>query len=116
MTFRHLVDVPLTDIERSALVEARDMLIRDFPVDKVVLFGSKARGDSDAESDVDLLVLTRVPPTRQLKHRMVAALYEILLRTDVMLSPLVASSQDWEKGLLRLLPIHTEVEDQGVAL
>jgi len=34
------------------------MLKEKFPVKEVILFGSKARGDSDEESDIDLLLVT----------------------------------------------------------
>jgi hypothetical protein len=51
----------LADTDRSALA-ATVAAIRDrWPVERVILFGSKARGDDDSESDIDLLVITSVP-------------------------------------------------------
>lgn len=49
----------LTRKERIALQAFRDYLLEKYPdqVERIVLFGSKARGDSTSESDVDVLVV-----------------------------------------------------------
>jgi predicted nucleotidyltransferase len=53
-----LVELPVADGEKAAMEEAKRLLTEKFPVDRVILFGSKARGDDDEESDINLLVLT----------------------------------------------------------
>ncbi len=49
----------LTSKERIALKAFRDFMLEKYPdqVERMVLFGSKARGDSTSESDVDVLVV-----------------------------------------------------------
>ncbi len=44
--------------ERRALMALLAVFRKNFPdnIDHVILFGSKARGDSDGESDIDLLI------------------------------------------------------------
>jgi len=54
-------DLPLGDNEKKAIQEATRILKEKFPVSDVILFGSKARGDSDEESDIDLMLLTTRP-------------------------------------------------------
>jgi len=49
---RTLDDLALKDNEREAIREATRMLKEKFPVKEVILFGSKARGDDDPESDI----------------------------------------------------------------
>lgn len=46
----------LRDARRERLRAVVDALVREFHVTRVVLFGSLARGDARASSDVDLLV------------------------------------------------------------
>ncbi|HEX2867350.1 MAG TPA: nucleotidyltransferase domain-containing protein [Ignavibacteriales bacterium] len=36
----------------------KSRLLENFQLDKIILFGSQARGDADDKSDIDLLVLT----------------------------------------------------------
>ena len=51
-------NLSLRDNEKKAIQEATRMLKEKFPVKEVILFGSKARGDDDEDSDIDLLLLT----------------------------------------------------------
>ena len=51
-------NLSLRDNEKKAIQEATGMLKEKFPVKEVILFGSKARGDDDEDSDIDLLLLT----------------------------------------------------------
>src|SRR5713226_3178953 len=53
-----LTDVSLKPKDRRA-IEAAARLLRDrFPVERIVLYGSKATGADVEESDIDLLLLT----------------------------------------------------------
>ncbi|MCX7838560.1 MAG: nucleotidyltransferase domain-containing protein, partial [Anaerolineae bacterium] len=51
----------LTRQERRALKAYQDYLLNKFPdhIERIVLFGSKARGDSTPASDLDVLVIVR---------------------------------------------------------
>ena len=56
---RNLDDLTLKRNERAAIQEATRILKERFPVRDVILFGSKVRGDSDTDSDIDLLVVAK---------------------------------------------------------
>ena len=55
MIMKTINDLRLEHREKCAISEASKVLKEKFLVEKVVLFGSKARGDDDMESDIDLL-------------------------------------------------------------
>jgi predicted nucleotidyltransferase len=116
METRRLQQAAVSERERDALKAAATMLKRRFPVAEVVLFGSRARGEGDPESDLDLLVLT----TRSLDWReraaIVDALFDIELSHDVVLSPLVVPQAEWRRGAYAGLPIHDEIGRDGVAV
>jgi uncharacterized protein (UPF0332 family)/predicted nucleotidyltransferase len=111
---RTLDEVRLTTNERQAIEAAAAVLRARFPVTDIVLYGSKARGDSDPESDIDLLVLTSRPLGREEQSGIWSHLREIGMRFDVLLSPLTVDARSWREGVHSVLPIHTEVEREGV--
>lgn len=113
---RSLDTLPLAPWERSLLSDAASLLRRRFPVDKVVLFGSKARGDSGPESDMDVLVLTTRRLSDAERRQVLAELYDLSLAAGTFLSPLVVPSEEWTHGRLSVLPIRRAVERDGVPL
>lgn len=81
----------------------------------VKLFGSKATGRDDAESDIDLLVLTSRPLHWRERDAVTDALFDIEMEFDVVISTLVVSEQDWLYGPYQVLAIRAEVDRHGVA-
>ena len=49
----------LTSREKLAIEEYKDFLLNRFPsrIEKILLFGSKARGEATRDSDVDLIIV-----------------------------------------------------------
>lgn len=110
-----LDDIRLKPNDRKAVEEITTLLKKNFPVTEIRLFGSKARGTDDAESDIDLLVLTSRKLHWQKRRAMTDTLLEIELKFGVVLSLLIVSEEEWLTGLATVLPIHEEIEEQGVA-
>ena len=92
------------------------MLRERFPVDRVILFGSKARGTDDEESDVDLLILTSRPLSWREQNAVTDMLFDIELGHDVIISTLILSTREWSEGPHTVLPIHDEIDDHGVVV
>ncbi len=110
---RSVEHIPLATPDREAVRRAAAILKERFPVERVVLFGSKARGTGSPESDIDLLVLTSRPLNQAAKAAIVEALYDVQLELGVVLSTLVASAEEWDHGYFQALPIRDEVEREG---
>ena len=109
-------ELKLKKNETAAIQEAVHLLKEQFPVEDVILFGSKARGDSDPESDIDLLLLTKKPLDWKERHQIVDALFEVELKNDVVISIMVNTLHDWNDGICTALPIHEEINREGVAM
>ncbi|GAH25140.1 unnamed protein product, partial [marine sediment metagenome] len=45
--------------EKKALLELKKRLLERFPDAEIILYGSKARGDFDEESDIDVLIILK---------------------------------------------------------
>ncbi len=109
-----LADIPLKENDRRAIKQAVRVLLEKFPIEMVILFGSKARGDDDPESDIDLLLLTRRPLSWVERWQIIDALYDIQLEADVVFSTIDVVTEEWRHGIYSVLPLHDEVERDGV--
>jgi predicted nucleotidyltransferase len=111
---KHLIESPLNEDDRRAVEAAAEILRQDWPVERIVLFGSKARGEDGAESDIDLLVLTRRRLTWEERGRAVDSLFDLQLERRVVISLLMTSAEEWEQGAYRVMPIRGEIERDGI--
>ncbi len=100
--------------EREAIEEAARMLRRLHPVGSVVLFGSKARGDGDQHSDIDLLIVTSRTLHWKEEKDIVEQLFDIGMKHDAIFSPLFVSGDEWDGGLFSEFPICREILREGV--
>ena len=100
----------------AALRAACDRIIAAFRVDRLVLFGSLVRGESDIESDVDLLIVLTERPTYAMRDRITSLILDINLEYGTNLSELIVDRQTWDHGLPSALPVHQEIEEEGIQL
>lgn len=111
---RTLAEIRLSDKDRKAVEAASRVLRERFPVKRVILFGSKARGTDDEVSDIDLLVLTSQALDWEEKDQIFGALYPIQLESRVLFNTLVVDEKEWEHGLHQVLPIKDEIDRDGI--
>jgi predicted nucleotidyltransferase len=105
----------LEQTEELAIEEAARTLKSQFCIEEIILFGSKARGDHHAFSDIDLLLVTTEPLHWKDEKAIVEILFDIGMTHDVIFSPLFVSKEEWEGGLFAQFPIYAEiVRDGGV--
>jgi len=81
-----------------------------------MLFGSKARGDSDEESDIDLLLVTKRYIHWKERQAIIHALFDLGMKHDVIFSILDTTEPDFENGIFTAFPIYQEVIREGVAV
>ncbi len=74
-----------------------DRLNRHYAVSDVLLFGSRARGEFQPDSDADVAVLLRGTPGKFLpvKLEMADIAYDVLLETGIRIQPLPIWEEEW---------------------
>jgi uncharacterized protein len=102
--------------ESEAIEAAIRMLKSEFSVSKVILFGSKARGDYDEHSDIDLLVITSRLLHWKEEKAIVGALFDIGMKYDVIFSPLFTFVAEWENGIFKEFPVYQEISRDGAVV
>jgi DNA polymerase sigma len=111
-----LKKLTLSPAEQSALDELIGEIRKLWPKTKFKLFGSKVTGIADAESDLDLLIQLPFPVTEEIRRQIIHKTFDLNLAYESNISVLIVSQQEWEDGLLSVLPIHAAVELEGIAL
>ena len=79
----------------------------------VVLFGSKARGESKQDSDIDVLVIL-TQEDRELRRKILKQAARFSLEYDVLLSPRVIGVERWEE--MRGFSLYQNIERDATSL
>lgn len=82
----------------------------------VILFGSRARGDAEQDSDWDFLVLTQQKDTDLLSDKLrKIMLREVELKYDVAISLMVKNKSLWQSDYA-ITHIFESINDEGILL
>lgn len=104
--------------EQKAAVFAYLRLLREKYRDKieqVVLFGSVARGEFDEESDVDIMIVLK-NGSRRLRDEISMASFDLILRNNVILSPMVMDRKTYEWHKKYRDPLYNSIKKDGINL
>lgn len=86
-----------TNNEKALLQQMVDTIIREVSREAIILFGSRARGDARADSDIDLLIVETEPFSPQRSRRKEAArLYIALKGLNISKDILLYSRDEFE--------------------
>lgn len=86
------------------------------PGARIILYGSRARGEAMPDSDWDILVLVDGPVDYGRASRIRHLLYDLEAETNSLLSAIVRGKKEWEEGRLRATPLAERVRSEGVEL
>ena len=86
------------------------------PAAKVILFGSRARGDSNHQSDWDILVVIDKPLLNRAEEKEYRnRIFGIELKIEQPISLFVVSKTDWD-GKYMFSPFYRNIQKEGIQL
>jgi predicted nucleotidyltransferase len=101
--------------DRQTALEFKRRAASLVPIVEFRVFGSRARGDATAGSDLDVfLVVDHIDA--DLREKISELAWEIGFENDVVLSTFVVAVQQLEDGPLGVSPIVRQIEKEGVPL
>lgn len=80
----------------------------------VVVFGSAARGDFDAASDIDVLVLAGFSVDSGIEERIFDLAYDVEMEFGVIFGILVYAADFFYSAKFRVTPLFRNIERDGV--
>ena len=114
---KHLSEhTAITETEKVVLKKCSETIRKIDPSAEVILYGSRARGDAEPESDYDLLILIDGEVTLEKEDLVCRHLYPLELETGKTLTAFVYSRQQWNTPLYRAMPFYKNIEREGVIL
>jgi predicted nucleotidyltransferase len=110
----------LTPNERSGLAAFINRLHQDYGANllRVILFGSKARGDFDDQSALDVVVVVRMSGEDYWQHwrRIVDMAWEVELADRMVISCIIKNEPDYTKMCEHQSLLARSIERDGIVL
>lgn len=107
------------ELDLPPLIDLRDHLLTRLPdsIERIVMYGSYARGDAEAESDVDILVVVK-ESSPAIVNEARSIRYEVMERHRYhpLLSLLVLSDKDWRRLSKRSAGLKYNIEREGITI
>ena len=107
----------MNTLSRTEIEQVIRELLHKYHAEYALLFGSYARGDYDAESDVDILVLADVPREKLAAYKkpFLKSTSDLGLEYDVVVTVTLKDTDTFEK-YLDAVPFYQNVRKEGVPL
>lgn len=99
--------------ETSALSDLKKVLKERIGDVRIVVFGSKARGDDSPDSDIDVMLVVE-DYTSEVESVIDEAIYDVNLSYDCFISAVIFGRRELEEGPLSESPLYKRAQAEGI--
>lgn len=103
-------------IERQVLDRFKDLLKQRLPQHQIIMFGSRARGDAEPYSDLDVMVIIDGLVDEVAREWVSDCVWEAGYAQGLIIDPVVVSRTQWEQGPERHSLLALAVASEGIPL
>ncbi|MEM5828357.1 MAG: nucleotidyltransferase domain-containing protein [Candidatus Aenigmatarchaeota archaeon] len=108
------MDENLKKIKEIILQTAKEMNVE---IDKIILFGSRARGDYREDSDYDILIVTKNDLEKEKKEKFLSTIeVELIKLLEVPIDLILIDKKSYEEDSKYVGYLYYWVEKEGVVL
>lgn len=100
--------------EQQVLQRLKQMLQQRINVHQIILFGSRARGNACAESDMDVLVVVDHPINREVRNAVSECTWQAGFDSGIVVTAILFTRDEWENGPEYYSPLAEAVRAEGV--
>ncbi len=104
----------MSNSEKIVLDRFKVLLSKHVKVHKLILFGSRARGDADPDSDLDVLTVLDSRVTDPVRDLVSDCAWEAGFELGIVVVPVVFARQEWEEGPERFSLLAQVVQAEGI--
>lgn len=108
--------IEIVEEERKAILEFKRAVNKLSPGSEFILFGSRARGENNKISDIDILVLVNHNIESKLEEKIFEQAFEVGLNYEVTFGIIVYSKEIWNSSLAREMPLHWNIDREGILI
>jgi hypothetical protein len=105
----------MNSIEQDIIDIFKELLNKKLKVSELILFGSRARGDADPDSDLDVLVIVD-DLSPEMEEYISECAWEAGFQSGIVIVPVVFSRYEWENGPERYSLLAVAIKSEGVIL
>ena len=104
----------MTSLEKTILDRFKQLVLARLPLHQMILFGSRARGDADPDSDMDVLVVLEDSARPQAGEIVSDCAWEAGFEHGIVVASLTVRRREWEEGPLSSSLLAIAVGAEGV--
>lgn len=106
----------MTAIEKTVLDQFKTLLLQRLKLHRVILFGSRARGEAEPDSDMDVVVIVDGEITGAHREYISECAWQAGFEKGILLVPVAFSREEWENSPERSSLLAQAIEREGIAV